>query len=279
MPDRRLYSFLRSTVLVAATPWAASATPDPVASAWRDLAGMRFSAAQPQFSEAVERSHDAAAGGATVMRARLGLALSLWAAQPTRGPDYDRALTILQDLAEQADPADAELAAAARFLWGRASWLGGDESTAAGVFEDMAESMDTPWHERAAVARIQMAVTTMESDDALHAAARNWLATIRDPMARQGMHLALAEMHLVYGRASEEGAAHFEAALVEGKMGFRLRADTLLSAGRLLANAAPQRAAGYLRQFMVENPLDGRRQLAAEVLAELTPSNGEGGGQ
>lgn len=240
----------------------------PETAGWSDLAGLRFSAAQPRFEAAV-------ADDAADDRSRLGLALSLWAAQPTRGPDYEQAVTILRELAEDSNPSDPELTAAARFLWGRASWLGGDEATATRVFESMAASMQSVWDERAAVARIQLSVTKIRSDSPLLQQAEHWLAGMRDRVARQGMHLALAEARLVYGRDATAGVAHLEAALAEEKMGLRLRADTLLSAGRLLAVVEPARAAGYLRRFMAENPLDGRRQLAGEVLAGL-PVSGEG---
>lgn len=236
------------------------ATPENLG--WDDLAGLRFSVAKPRFETAVAENR-------ADERSQLGLALSLWAGQPTRGPDFDEAVTMLRKIADSPNPSDPELAAAARFLWGRASWLGGDETTATRVFESMAASMESVWAERAAVARIQMAVTNLEPTSPLLEQAETWLAGMSDEVARQGMHLALAEAWLVYERDAAAGVAHLEEALAEEKMGLRLRADTLLSAGRLLAEREPARAAKYLQRFREENPLDGRRQLAGEVLDGL----------
>lgn len=237
------------------------ATP-PSSEGWRDLAGLRFSAAEPVF--AAELAADAQND-----RARLGLALSLWAGQPTRGPDFNQAVQLMQEVAEKAT--DRDLASSARFMWGRAIWLGGDAVAAEQIFLPLAERMDSTWAEQAAVACIQISVASSDETklDELVTRAADWSTRMTHPSARLGLHLAMAELHLVNRQDRAAGPRHLEAALTEESIGFRLRADLLLSAGRLLASVVPGRAAEYLQRFLRENPLDGRRELAESVLATL----------
>src|SRR5690606_29524209 len=92
---------------------------------------------------------------------QFGLALCLWARQPSRGPDHDQAIALLTKIAGQTE--EPRLATAARFTLGRAYWLGGQETKAAEIFTDMAANFDSLWHEEAAVALVQMAVASGEA--------------------------------------------------------------------------------------------------------------------
>jgi len=239
----------------------------PPTEGWRDLAGLSFSNAQPRFEAEV-------ANDETNERARLGLALSLWAAQPTRGPDYDRAVQGFREIAEAGQ--DPELAAAARFLWGRASWLGGDSALAQQIFGVLTARLDSAWAEQAAVASVQISLASNDRAELerLVERANQWAADMQHPEARLGLHLAVAEVLLVKQGDRAGGLRHLEAALAEENVGFRLRADLLLSAGRLLAPLAPDRSARYLEQFLVENLLDGRRELAESMLATMALNRG-----
>lgn len=249
-------------LLIVAVLGCGNASAHDAAQGWADMAGLRFSSARPAFLEAVQRSPEDS-------RNKLGLALALWAGQPTRGPDHTRAIALLREVAM--DTSSPELAAAASFIHARAIWLGGDGRTAARMLDEMILTLNSRWAEEAVVARIQLAIANRDEAElrALVARAPAWEAEMKDPVARLGLHTAMAEIYLTILGDKQQGVGHLEAAIGENASGMRVTANLLLSAGRLLGSHAPERAAHYLRRFLAENPLDGRSELAKSALADI----------